>query len=157
MAVTPAARLEAAIRAVWNERPELRWNASATSREVLEVLGWPALRLRSVRRAVGQLAKLASETGITLEEEASMVKKLNADDLGALVGRDVEARCSGGGCYRGTLQAVGDDFLRIARSTTARAVYVRRSGLVALVDETPTGLQAVGRRVAEAALGDGGE
>jgi hypothetical protein len=152
--VTSAARVEAEVREVWRDRPALRWNASATAREVVERLGWPVTRLRSVRRVV---ARLASEAEPILESGGGEMprgtpKTRNADDLGALLGRDVEARCAGGGCYRGTLQAVGNDFLRIERSTTARAVYVRRSGLVALVDETPPGLAAAGRRTADAAL-----
>ena len=151
-----AARLEAAIAAALAADP--RRPAAAIAREVLEVLGWPASRLRSVRRAVANLAKQATRTGTTLDVGGGEMSRgtrglaTAADDIAVLVGRDVEARCTGGGCFRGVLQAVGDDFLRIERSTTARAVYVRRSGLVALVDETPVGLQAAGRRAADAAL-----
>jgi hypothetical protein len=134
------------------------------AREVVGALGLPAARLRSVRREVARLAKLASGERLNLEVEEEVgemprgtPKTRNADDLGALLGRDVEARCAGGGCYRGTLRAVGNDFLRIERSTTSRAVYVRRSGLVALVDETAPGLAAVGRRTAEETLDEEAE
>jgi hypothetical protein len=154
--VTSAARVEAEVREVWRDRPALRWNASATAREVVERLGWPAARLRSVRREVARLAKLASGERLNLEVEEEVgempkgtPKTRNADDLTGLIGRDVECRCAGGGCYRGTLRAIGNDFVRIERATTSRAVYVRRSGLVALVDETAPGLAAVGRRTAE--------
>jgi hypothetical protein len=153
--MTADPRIEAAIVAALAADP--RRPAAAVAREIVAELGLPAARARSVRRAVANMAKQASGSRARFEEEAQTMPRgtpntrMNADDLGVLVGCDVEARCAGGGCYRGVLQAVGDDFLRIERSTTARSIYVRRDGLLALVDETPPALQEVGRRAAEAA------
>jgi hypothetical protein len=152
-----SARVEAEVREVWRDRPALRWNAAATAREVVERLGWPVTRLRSVRREVARLAKLANNERLNLEVEVGEMprgtpKTRNADDLGALLGRDVEARTLTGACVRGTLLASSPEWISIERSTTSRLALVRVAAVATIVDETPPLLKSAGARDADAAL-----
>jgi hypothetical protein len=69
--------------------------------------------------------------------------------VAGLIDADVEARMAGGSIVRGTLVEVGDRFLVIEKSTTKRRTFVALDHLAVLVDETPPGLAAAGRRAAE--------
>ncbi len=73
--------------------------------------------------------------------------------LDGLIGADVEVKCTGGQTYRGTLRAVGEDFVSLGRASDGRTVLVSRAAVVAVVDELAPGLRAAGRRDAEDGLG----
>jgi hypothetical protein len=54
--------------------------------------------------------------------------------LEALIGADVEVRVVGGGVYRGQLEAVDADFLRLV-DHHGREILVARCAVVAVLDE----------------------
>ncbi len=80
-------------------------------------------------------------------------REVKGNPLAALRGVDVQVSVQGGAVVRGALVAASSEWLQVERRT-GRLAFVRSTAVTSVTDERPPGLAPVGRRTAEAALGD---